>query len=177
MSKTQVERKIKISGSSVVFYVSVIAMTAFFYFVMRPIKVFGMSMYPTLRENQLGFMCYSSDLSGGIKRFDYVVVHPEDSENMLIKRVIGLPGETLEYKNDKLYIDGTLCDEEFLDTEYRKMRADVFTQDIEKVTLSEDEYYVLGDNRPSSRDSRYYGPFKKENIVGKAYFFSTGEKE
>ena len=77
----------------------------------------------------------------------------------LIKRVIGLPGETVEYKDGKLYIDGKVMKDEY---------SKSTTNDFDKVTLGKDEYFVLGDNRAVSIDSRRLGPINKKDILGKA---------
>ena len=77
-------------------------------------------------------------------------------DKKIVKRVIGLPGETVEYIDNELYIDGMLIEQDF---EYLGT-----TQNL-RVTLDKNEYFVLGDNRENSRDSRYYGPFTKDKIV------------
>ena len=93
----------------------------------------------------------------GINRFDTAVIRAYASnEKLLDKRVIGMPNDTLEYKDNKLYINGVYYEEPFL--------GDVTTPDM-KVVLGENEYYCLGDNRNVSRDSRFYGPFDGGQIV------------
>jgi signal peptidase I len=66
-----------------------------------------------------------------------------------------------------LYINGEIIEEPYLDTEYAKNNAQPFTKDFGPVTLGEDEYFCMGDNRPHSTDSRYYGPFKRDKIISK----------
>ncbi|MFR4835760.1 MAG: signal peptidase I [Catenibacterium sp.] len=89
----------------------------------------------------------------------------------IIKRVIGLPGEEISYKNDHLYIDGKLVEESFfklsfIQKEKRELGLTQYTRDF-KIKLKHNEYFVLGDNRPLSYDSRYFGPIHKEDIRAK----------
>ena len=125
-------------------------------FIILPCQVQGTSMYPTLKDKD---RCYSFVITKnlGIKRFDICVVETDDDtkEKLLVKRVIGLPNETVEYKNNQLFINGEKMSEDFLNG--------VTTEDL-KVTLGSNEYYCLGDNREVSKDSRYYGPFKDDKI-------------
>ena len=89
----------------------------------------------------------------------------------IVKRVIGLPGDTLVYRDDKLYINGTYYDEKYLNKDYIakakiKYQTELFTNDFE-ITLNDDEIFVLGDNRLQSADSRTLGTFKYSDIIGK----------
>lgn len=114
----------------------------------------GNSMYPTLHDGDRGFsFIITKNIS--INRFDICVIDPVDVDYLLVKRVIGLPGETIEYKDNKLYVNGEYISEDFL--------IDAYTDDF-IVTLGEDEYYCLGDNRQNSNDSRHYGAFSKSEI-------------
>ncbi len=139
-------------------------------YVVTPVQVKGSSMYPTLEDSSLGF----SDIIGyrisGIKRFDVVVVYLEEKNEYLVKRVVGLPGETVSYKDGQLYINGEAVDEPFFDEDYKDSYGSAFMSDVDPITLGDDEYYCLGDNRPHSSDSRYYGPFKKKDIRSKGIF-------
>ena len=131
-------------------------------FVFMSCVVNGSSMYPTYTEGDYGYS-FIITRKLGIRRFDTAVIRADssDREKFLVKRVIGLPGETIEYRNNQLYVNGEYVEEPFL--------KDVTTQDL-TVTLAEDEFYCLGDNRNVSRDSRYYGPFKGESIVSTHLF-------
>ena len=93
-----------------------------------------------------------------------------EKKEYLIKRVIGLPGETVEYRNNQLYINGEPVEEPFLDASYTSTYPGTFTSDFKTEKLGEDEYFCMGDNRPHSSDSRYYGAFHKSDIVSKGVF-------
>lgn len=131
-------------------------------FIAKRIVVSGESMWPTLYDRETGILNIVGKKIDGIDRFDIVVVGVDGK--YIIKRVIGLPGETIEFVGDKLYVDGEYVEQEFLSD-------GVHTYNITKITLGEDEYYCLGDNRENSMDSRYYGPFKDEQISGIAVFW------
>ena len=124
-------------------------------FVVSPIRVNGASMNPTLNDKDIMLLDEISYRFSDIQRFDIVVVKEEDE--YLIKRVIGLPGEVVEYKNDKLYIDGKYVKEDFKHKE---------TFDF-STTLGKDEYFIMGDNRTNSTDSRVFGPISRDKIMGK----------
>jgi signal peptidase I len=80
----------------------------------------------------------------------------------LIKRVIGLPGETVESRDGHILINGQVLNEPYLG-------PDVLTGPVEKTTIPPDHYWVMGDNRPNSRDSRFFGTIPKSLIVGRAF--------
>lgn len=123
-------------------------------FIVTPGLVNGSSMEPTLHNNEL-VLINKIGLNKGIDKYDIVVVKYENST--IIKRVIGLPYETVEYINDTLYIDGEIVNTK-VDFEY--------TKDF-KLTAGKNEYIVLGDNRNISKDSRIIGPVKESDIIGK----------
>lgn len=103
------------------------------------------------------------------KRGDIIMFKPKGNENVhyYTKRIIGLPGESVEIIENRIYIDGEKLEEEYETTDI----SDVGIAD-EKIELAEDEYFVLGDNRASSEDSRNadVGNVKREYIYGKAWF-------
>lgn len=141
-------------------------------FIVRPIQVKGNSMYPTLKDQSMGVSNTLGYNIGEIKRFDIVIIYIPEKNEYIVKRVIGLPGETVSYSNGQLYINGEAMEEPFLDQEYVESYGSGWMPDVSEITLGEDEYYCLGDNRPHSSDSRYYGPFKKENIKSKGIFIA-----
>lgn len=124
-------------------------------FVFSPIRVNGASMNPTLNDKDIMILDEISYRFSEIERFNIVVVKEENE--YLIKRIIGLPGEKIEYKDNKLYIDGKYVKEDFKHME---------TMDF-STTLGEDEYFIMGDNRTNSTDSRIFGPISRDEIIGK----------
>ena len=139
-------------------------------YVIRPIQVKGSSMYPTLENGEIGASNLIGYKMGEINRFDIVIIYLEDKDEYIVKRVIGLPNDTVSYLAGELYINGEVMDEPFLNQEYIDSLGEVFMQDMDEVALGDDEYFCLGDNRPHSTDSRYYGPFTKDMIMSKGVF-------
>lgn len=141
-------------------------------FFIRPIVVDGTSMHPTLVDEEFGFSNVFGSLIKNYNRFDIVVIDNEKRNELWVKRIIGLPGETIEYRDDILYVNGKAIKETYLDKEYiKKVTYDGdlnFTDDFGPITLADDEYFLMGDNRMSSLDSRMVGPFKEEDIVSKS---------
>lgn len=151
--------------------VSLVVVLIVVQFIVRPVQVVGHSMDPTLQNGSYGFSDIIGLRLGGIKRFDIVIVYVEDKDEYLVKRVVGLPGETVSYSDGTLYINGQATEEPFLDQDYVNSYPDgEFMSDVAPVTLGSDEYFCLGDNRPHSTDSRYYGPFHRSDIAAKGIF-------
>ena len=139
-------------------------------------SVIGDSMEPTLYNGQEILINRVIYKLSAPRRNDVVVFLPNGNENShyYVKRVIGIPGETIQIKEGKVYIDGIMLNEdEALD---QMIDAGIAQNEL---TLAADEYFVLGDNRNSSEDSRSgnIGAVKKENIIGKAWFHMTSENE
>ena len=126
--------------------------------VVAPIRVNGKSMNNTLKNGDIMILDIIGYRTSKLKRFDIVVI--DNGKDYLIKRVIGLPNEEIEYKDNKLYVNGKLIKDK-----YSKGKTNDF-----KVTVNNNSYYVLGDNREDSLDSRYYGAFNKKKILGKTSF-------
>lgn len=172
-----------ILGFIKVFVVSAIVILLFVNFVAHPVRVDGRSMYPTLKDGEFGFTNVGGVLLNGVERGDIVVVTMEEEgqKTHWVKRVIGLPGDTVSCVNDVVYINGKVLDEtKYIAPDYRQLLVDKFgyfnkvpnadntnVEDFEEVKLGDDEYYVMGDNRPYSKDSRYVGPVKKSQIFAK----------
>ena len=129
-----------------------------------PIMVSGNSMVPTLNNGDVMILNKFSYLVNDIKRFDIVVVDYENE--YIIKRVIGLPGDYVEYKNDILYVNGKKIKEVY-DREYTE---DFNLNDLNIKKIPNNYYLVLGDNRPISKDSRKIGLIDKKNIKGSTNF-------
>lgn len=126
-------------------------------FIITPVRVDGDSMKNTLKNGDILLLYKLSS----INRFDIIVLDEEKDNEKIIKRVIGMPGETVAIKNGKIYINDKVIDDEYAYGE---------TSDYNKVTLKDDEYFILGDNRLISKDSRYFGPIKDNEIKGKIVF-------
>ncbi len=129
-------------------------------FIVTPAIVDGASMDNTLKDGQLVIINKFIYRFDDIKRFDIVVVSNEINNDKIIKRVIGLPNETITYKDNHLFINGELIktDYDFGDTE-----------DFTKTTKS-NEYFVMGDNRVVSKDSRVLGNFTRDDILGRVKY-------
>lgn len=124
-------------------------------YVVTPVTVDGNSMNDTLYTNDLMLLFKV----GNIERYDIVVANHDNKK--LIKRVIGMPNDKIKCVSGILYINN----EE--DTSGYGYGENI---DFPEYTLKDDEYFLIGDNRSDSFDSRYFGPVKKEDIVGKANF-------
>lgn len=140
----------------------------------KPVRVEGDSMKPTLLDGEYGLSNVFSVLNGDINRFDVVVVKSKNDDNLWVKRVIGLPNETIEYREGKLYIDGTYVEETFLDEAYvlemTNGNADLFTADFGPIKVGENQVFLVGDNRGVSLDSRMVGCFEMKSLVSKSVF-------
>ena len=162
-------------------------------FLWQPVKVDGHSMDPTLADGERLIVLDHTK----INRFDIVVAkETEDGQTKeIVKRVIGMPGDTITYNDDTLYINGKEVDEKYLD-EYKQAfdddqlqdiyaynslfqelaeKADAFTTDSDgntefTVKVPKGEYYLMGDDRIVSKDSREVGTFPKSSIVGEVKF-------
>ncbi|MDW8750982.1 signal peptidase I [Streptococcus suis] len=164
------------------------------YFLWDPVSVDGHSMDPTLQHQEKLVMFKTTS----IDRFDIVVASETDSdgkEKLIVKRVVGMPGDTIRYENDVLYINDQEVDEPYLDEylaafqkdklqevyAYNKQfqavaqAAQAFTQDANRsinfsATVPEGQYYLLGDDRLVSLDSRSVGTFARDKIKGEVVF-------
>ncbi len=160
--------------SILISYILVMLMTNY---IVYPIHVDGSSMNPTLFNLDYGFSNLLSYRSEGIARFDVVVVYYEPIDEYLIKRVIGLPGDTVEVKDDQLYINGSVVLEPFLETEYKRQwvaTGEPYTANFGPILVKSNQVFVLGDNRRTggSTDSRIFGPLPISNIRSKdVYIF------
>lgn len=135
-------------------------------FVFLSVMVDGSSMEPNLKEGDKAITDGLFYKVFGIDRFDVVIVEHKLFEDKLVKRVVGLPGETIKYEKGVLYVNGEMVEEDFISEEVRLQTKTTYGNDTFEVRLGEDEYYVLGDNRGNSTDSRYFGKIKKSNIKG-----------
>lgn len=153
------------------FIVAFIIVGGVYFFLGRPFTVSGDSMYPTLHNGDRMVLSKVGD----IHRFDVVILKAPDENVEYIKRVIGMPGDTIEMKSGVLYINGKKIDQPFINTEALAKQT-VFMDDFTLESLSgeskvpEGKYFVLGDNRGVSKDSRMIGFIDRSAIEGKAVF-------
>ena len=130
-------------------------------FIVTTVIVQGTSMVPTLKDGDVMILNRLAYSNKEIKRFDIVVINDHDTN--IIKRVIGLPGERVEFKNNKLYINGKKVKQDFshMDTE------DFNIEELGSTKVPKGKYFVVGDNRGNSLDSRAIGFIPKKEIKGK----------
>jgi signal peptidase I len=138
-------------------------------FVLAHFVVDGTSMYSTLHDDDRVFVNKLSYRLHDPNRGDVVVLHQSAgaSERDLIKRVIALPGETVEVRSCQVLIDGRRLDEPYLDPEV--VTPGNCGGDLAPVTIPEDHVFVMGDNRGGSQDSRALGPIEEDDLVGRAF--------
>jgi signal peptidase I len=134
-------------------------------FLYQPVKVEGTSMAPLLSDQERIFINKFVYRFGPIERGDVVVFwYPLDRSKSFIKRVVGLPGETVELRAGRLYIDGKESKESYVPAEFLDGSS------YGPVLVPPDSYFVMGDHRDSSNDSRVFGPVPARSIYGKAVF-------
>lgn len=140
------------------------------YYLIQPFYVKGASMEPTFHDYEYLIINEISYRFNDPQRGDIVVLKdPRNSSQFLIKRIIGLPEETVIIKNGGVMIENKTYPDGIEINESDYLADDVVTQGHENITLSAYQYYVLGDNRSSSLDSRIIGPIDEGKIVGKAW--------
>lgn len=153
-------------------FLIIVVFILFGVFVAQPVVVEGTSMVPQLHDgerllvNKLIYYKFESVSWGHLERGDIVVFwFPNDPDKSYVKRVIGLPGERVEIRSGRVYIDGQELNESYLDTEHNKAMPS-----IGEKTVAPHHYFVMGDNRDNSSDSRYWGLVPEKYIYGKAFF-------
>ena len=134
-------------------------------FLYQPVKVEGTSMAPLLSDQERIFINKFVYHFEPIERGDVVVFwYPLDRSKSFIKRVIGVPGDTVEIRDGHLYLNSEEMDEPYVPASYLDGSS------YEARQLGSDEYFVMGDHRDSSNDSRMFGPVPRQYIYGKAVF-------
>ena len=146
----------KIIKEIVPYIVIIVVVVLIRLFIATPVRVDGDSMNPTLSNNQILLL---NKMDKHYKRFDVIVFN--HNGNKLVKRIIGLPGDKVTYTDNKLYINDKLVKEN-----YTRKNTDDFISD----KVPSDMYFVLGDNRSNSLDSRYIGFVSKSDIEGVVNF-------
>lgn len=161
MNKERIKKIVKDIYPYVIVVVLVVIIRSF---IITPAFVDGVSMEPTLNDNNVILLNKFNYRINDIKRYDVVVV--DWNGEKIVKRVIGLPGEHVEYKEGNLYIDGFNEKENFNHAETNDFKL----ESIGYLTIPGDKYFVVGDNRTDSTDSRVIGLIDKKDILGKANF-------
>jgi signal peptidase I len=134
-------------------------------FLYQPVRVEGTSMLPRLEDHDRLFINKFVYRISSIHRGDVVVFHyPRDPEKSYIKRVIGLPGDRIYIDRGRVYLNGKLLRETYVPEEYRDTRS------MAELVVPEDAYFMMGDHRSISSDSREFGPVDRDLIYGKAVF-------
>lgn len=161
-----------------IFETLVIALSIFlvvYLFLLQPHQVNGKSMVPSFENGDYLLTDKISYRFGKPERGDVVVFHAPPSANCppgtgcdFIKRVIAVPGETVEIKNNKFFVNSKQLDEDYLPESFSTNAGDYIRN--RSATMGVDEYFVVGDNRSYSSDSRAWGPIDKSLIIGKAFF-------
>lgn len=145
--------------------ISIAASILIITFLYQPVRVEGTSMLPRLENSDRLFINKFVYRVSPIERGDIVVFHyPRDPEKSYIKRVIGLPGDHLRIDQGTVYINGKRLIEKYVPEEYRDDRS------MAQIVVPEDSYFVMGDHRSISSDSRDFGPVDRSLIYGKAVF-------
>ncbi len=151
------------------FAISLILFLAVYLFLAFPEIVVGTSMEPTLAQGERLLVERITPKMNKLERGDIVIFNPPGNGNIdYVKRIIGMPGEALMIKDCEVYIVDSLGREQKLTSEYLSVGT-CTAGDSKVVNIPEDSFYVLGDNRSHSADSRVFGSLKKDRISGKVF--------
>jgi signal peptidase I len=152
---------------AIVALVAVLSVGCYFgvshYFV-ETVEVVGRSMMPTLKENNFYILNRMAFHSHTPKRGDIVVLRDPEDHGISVKRVIAVEGESVHFRNGRVYVDGEELKEPYLTPSMRTYTSSGAFEQI--IMCGKDQVYVMGDNRVASVDSRAYGPVPRENIMG-----------
>ncbi len=140
------------------------------YFLIQPFSVKGMSMEPNFYENEYLIVDEISYRFREPQRGEVVVIrNPQNTKQYLLKRIIGLPNETLKLQPTKILINVDKDGKELVLDESKYLTEQFIVSNDQLLELKYDEFYVLGDNRDESLDSRFFGPVKRNHIVGRVW--------
>lgn len=156
----------------------VIALSIFlvvYLFFMQPHQVNGQSMVPNFQSGEYLLTDKISYQMRNPERGEVIVFHAPQSAHCakgtgcdFIKRILGVPGENIEVKNNGVFVNGARIPESYIPDDYQTLAGEFSKNRV--VHLGPDEYFAVGDNRPYSSDSRAWGPIKKDDIVGRAFY-------
>lgn len=135
----------------------------FSHFVVQSMRVSGTSMTPTLRDAEFYLVNRATCLFRAPKRGEIVVLKDPTDQSYAVKRVIGQAGDTVELRDGKIFVNGERLDETYLP---KDLRTYPYTTARQTVHCGDDQFFVLGDNRSLSSDSRCYGPVARSAILG-----------
>ncbi len=134
-------------------------------FLYQPVRVEGTSMLPRLEDHDRLFINKFVYHIESIQRGDVVVFHyPRDPEKSYIKRVIGLPGDRIWIDHGRVWLNGVALNEGYVPDRFRDTRS------MAEMVIPEDSYFMMGDHRSISSDSREFGPVERDLVYGKAEF-------
>jgi len=148
---------------------AVIAVLLIRTFLFTIIKVDGPSMSDTLLDGDKLFVTVADMRADGPDRFDVVICKYPNRRDQYVKRVIGLPGDTISVRQGVLYVNGEAVEEPFL-SDARTVRFDKGSNNFGPVEIGEGEYFVMGDNRDNSNDSRNVGVITEDMVIGKVRY-------
>ena len=152
--------------------ISVTASILIITFLYQPVRVEGTSMLPRLEDHDRLFINKFVYHISSIHRLDVVVFHyPRDPEKSYIKRVIALPGDRLQIDQGRVIVNGKVLDEPYVPEKYRDTRS------LPETVIPADSYFMMGDHRSISSDSREFGPVDRDLIYGKAVFVYWPRKD
>jgi signal peptidase I len=151
------------------FAISLILFLAVYLFLAFPEIVVGTSMEPTLAQGERLLVERITPKMNKLKRGDIVIFNPPGNGNIdYVKRIIGMPGESLTIRDCSVYLINSSGQEEKLNSDYLSVGT-CTAGDSKVIAIPDDSFYVLGDNRSHSADSRVFGPLKKDRISGKVF--------
>ena len=163
-----IERLLDILQFQLTFLICTVIVGILINFVIFPVYVSGNSMYPTLHNQDFGVSSILTKNLEEIERFDVVIVKVDNE--YWVKRVIGLPNETISCVDGQVFVNGNPLEESFVDEIYMNdeiKEHGYFNSDFSEIVLGNDEVFLMGDNRVHSMDSRIVGPFKLSSIKAK----------
>ena len=151
------------------FFLSLVLYISVFFFMFSIGKMDGYSMIPTLNNKEVVAVSRRKSVS----RFDLIYMNTPNGKGKSVRRVIGIPGDEISFKDDELFINGNGKEEKYLIGKKKSVGSMILTDDftLGEVTgqtkVPDETYFVLGDNRKSSTDSRYYGFVSKKEVIGR----------
>ncbi|MBI4038763.1 signal peptidase I [Candidatus Daviesbacteria bacterium] len=164
----------KLKGYFIEFFETIVVVGAIFaliyLFVAQFHKVSGLSMFPTMHDGDFLITEKITYKFSQPKKGEIIVLkNPRDNSQDFIKRIIAVPGDTIKIENNNVYLNGQLLEEVYLPPGTRS-RSGSFLTEGSAIKAGNNQYFVFGDNRNHSSDSREWGSITKEEIIGKAFF-------